>query len=84
VDYDLVLLPPSVDIDTISKAMSSLHLYTDEGQALDGDWPRGSRDSSMRDGKPLGHEKAHGQTSTTFHLNPYAGEIPADLSTHHT
>jgi hypothetical protein len=31
VDYDLVLLPPFVDIDAISKALSSLHLYTDEG-----------------------------------------------------
>jgi hypothetical protein len=31
VDYDLVLLPPSIDIDAISEALSSLHLGTDEG-----------------------------------------------------
>jgi hypothetical protein len=31
VDYDLVLLPPDVDINAISKALSSLHLVTDEG-----------------------------------------------------
>jgi hypothetical protein len=30
VDYDLVL-SPSVDIDAISEALSSLCLYTDEG-----------------------------------------------------
>jgi hypothetical protein len=37
VDYDLVLLSPSVDIDAISKALSSFHLYTDEGQSLEND-----------------------------------------------
>jgi hypothetical protein len=31
VDYDLVLLPPSVDIDAISEALSNLRLCTDEG-----------------------------------------------------
>jgi hypothetical protein len=27
--------------------------------------------------------KARGQSSTTVHLNPYAGEIPTDMPTHH-
>jgi hypothetical protein len=31
VDYDLVLLPPSIDIDAISEALSSLRLHTNEG-----------------------------------------------------
>jgi hypothetical protein len=31
VDYDLVLLPPSIDIDAISEALSNLCLGTDEG-----------------------------------------------------
>jgi hypothetical protein len=31
VDYDLVLLPPSVDIDAIFEALSSLCLGRDEG-----------------------------------------------------
>jgi hypothetical protein len=79
----LVLLPPSVDIDAIYKALSSLHLYTDEGQALEGDWPRSSCDRLMRPGKPHGHEEARGQSLTTFHLNPSAGEILVDLPTDH-
>jgi hypothetical protein len=70
VDYDLVLLPPSVDIDVIYEALSSLRLYTDEGQAPEGDWPGSSRDRSMWPGKPHGHEKARGQSLTTFYLNP--------------
>jgi hypothetical protein len=37
VDYDLVLLPPFVDIDAISEALSNLCLGTDEGQALEND-----------------------------------------------
>jgi hypothetical protein len=75
--------PPSVDINAISEALSSLRLYIDEGQALEGDWPGSSCDRSTWAGKPHGHEKAHGQSSTTFHLNLDAGEIPVDLSTHH-
>jgi hypothetical protein len=31
VDYDLVLLPPFVDIDAISEALSSIRLYINEG-----------------------------------------------------
>jgi hypothetical protein len=31
VDYDLVLLPPSIDIDAISQALSNLRMCTDEG-----------------------------------------------------
>jgi hypothetical protein len=42
VGYDLVLLPPSVDTDAISEALSNLRLGTDEGQALENDCPRGS------------------------------------------
>jgi hypothetical protein len=80
----LVLLPPSVDIDAISKALSSLRLYNDEGKAPEGDWLGCSRDSSMRADKTHGHRKPHGYSSTTFHLSPSAGEIPVDLLTHHT
>jgi hypothetical protein len=83
VGYDLVLLSPYVDIDAISKAMSSHRLYTDEGQAPEDDWPGSPRDRSTRAGKPYGHEKACGQSSTTFHLNPSTGESPAGLPTHH-
>jgi hypothetical protein len=39
VDYDLVLLPASVDINSISEALSNLHLGVDEGQALKNSWP---------------------------------------------
>jgi hypothetical protein len=42
VDYDLVLLPPSVDIDAISGALSNLRLCADEGQALENDSPGSS------------------------------------------
>jgi hypothetical protein len=37
VDYDLILLPPSVDIDSISEALSNLRLCIGEGQALEND-----------------------------------------------
>jgi hypothetical protein len=37
----------------------------------------------MQAGKTHDHGKARGQSSTTVHLNLSAGEIPADLSTHH-
>jgi hypothetical protein len=37
VDYDLVLLPPSVDINDIFEALSNLLLCADEGQALEND-----------------------------------------------
>jgi hypothetical protein len=33
VDYDLVLLPPNIDVDAISAALSSLRFYTGEEQA---------------------------------------------------
>jgi hypothetical protein len=42
VDYDLVLLSPSVDINAISEALSNLCLCADEEQALENDWPRSS------------------------------------------
>jgi hypothetical protein len=83
VDYDLVLLPPFVDIDAISEALSNLRLGTDEGQALENDRPGGSQGKSMQAGKPHDHGNARGQSSTTIHFDPFAGEIPADLSTHH-
>jgi hypothetical protein len=41
-DYDLVLLPPNVDVDAISKALSSLRLVTNEGQVLKNDHLGGS------------------------------------------
>jgi hypothetical protein len=34
VDYDLVLLPPNIDIDAISEALSNLCLGTDEAKPL--------------------------------------------------
>jgi hypothetical protein len=37
VDCDLVLLPPSIDINAISEVLSILCLYTDEGQAPEND-----------------------------------------------
>jgi hypothetical protein len=83
VDYDLVLLPPSVDIDAISKALSNLHLCIDEGHALENDWPRSSQGRSTQASKPHDHGKARGQSSSIVHLNPSAGEIPADMPTHH-
>jgi hypothetical protein len=60
VDYDLVLLPPDVNIDAISKALSSLHLVTDEGQTLENDHPGGSRSRTRSPGKPHDHERARG------------------------
>jgi hypothetical protein len=42
VDYDLVLLPPSVDIDAISEALSNLCLGTDKWQALENNCPGSS------------------------------------------
>jgi hypothetical protein len=41
VDYDRVL-PPFIDIDAISEALSNLHLGMDEGQSLENDCPGGS------------------------------------------
>jgi hypothetical protein len=43
VDYDLVLLSSSVDINAISEALSSLRLCNDEGQDLESDSPRSSQ-----------------------------------------
>jgi hypothetical protein len=40
VDYDLVLLPLSVDINAISEALSNLCLGMNEGQALEERLPR--------------------------------------------
>jgi hypothetical protein len=83
VNYDLVLLPPFVDIDAISKALSNLCLGTDEGQALENDYLGSSQGKTTQVGKPHDHGKARGQSSTTIHLDPSAGEIPTDLTTHH-
>jgi hypothetical protein len=60
VNYDLVLLPPSVDIDAISEALSNLRLCANEGQAPENDWPGSSRGRSTRAGKPHDHGKARG------------------------
>jgi hypothetical protein len=42
VDYDLVLLPLSIDINAISEALSNLRLGMDKGQALKNDCPGSS------------------------------------------
>jgi hypothetical protein len=83
VDYDLVLLPPSVDIDAISEALSNLRLGTGKGQALENDCLGSSQGKTTQGGKPHGHGKACGHSSTTIYLDPSAWEIPADLPTHH-
>jgi hypothetical protein len=83
VDYDLVLLPPSVDIDAISEALSNLCLGTDEGQAPDNDYPGGSQGQTMLAGKPHDHRRVRGQSSTAICFDLSVGEIPVDLPTHH-
>jgi hypothetical protein len=83
VDYDLVLLPPSIDIDAISEALSNLHLGTGEGQALENYCPGSSQGKTTQAGKPHDHGKARGQSSTTIRLDPSVAEIPVDLLTHH-
>jgi hypothetical protein len=60
VDYDLVLLPPSVDIDAISEALYNICLVTDEGQALENDYPGSSQGRTMEANKPHDHRKAYG------------------------
>jgi hypothetical protein len=37
----------------------------------------------MPAGKPCDHGRARGQSSTAIHFDSSAGEIPADLPTHH-
>jgi hypothetical protein len=83
VDNDLALLPPSVDIDAISEALSNLRLGTGEGQALENDCPGSSPGKTTQAGKPHNHAKARGQSPTTIRPHPPTGEIPADLPTHH-
>jgi hypothetical protein len=83
VDYDLVLLPPSVDIDAISKALSNLRLGIDEGQALENDYPESPQGETTQAAKLHDQGKARGQSSTTIRLNPSARQILADLLTHH-
>jgi hypothetical protein len=78
VDYDLVLLPPSINID----AISDLHLGTDNGQAPENDCPRGSQGQTMPTGKPHDLGRARGESSTAIHFNPSMGEILVDLPTH--
>jgi hypothetical protein len=83
VDYDLVLLPPSIDVDTISEDLSSLRLCNNEGQALENDSPGSSQGKTTQVGKLHDHGMARGQSLTTVHPNPSTGEIPTDLPTHH-
>jgi hypothetical protein len=47
VDYDLVLLPPSVNINAISKALSNLRLCADDGQTLENDCLGSSQGRTM-------------------------------------
>jgi hypothetical protein len=60
VDYDLVLLPPDVDVDAISDALSILCLGMSEGQAPDSDRPGGSKGQTTTSGKPHDHGRARG------------------------
>jgi hypothetical protein len=83
VDYNLVLLLPSTNINAISKALSSLRLYIDDGQAPENDWLGDSRGGLTWAGKPHDHGKARGQPPTALHFSLYAGEIPTNLPTHH-
>jgi hypothetical protein len=83
VDYDLVLLPPDVDVDAISKALSNLRLGTGEGQALKNDRPGGFQGQTTPVGKPYDHGRGRGQSLTAIRFDPSAGEISADLPTHH-
>jgi hypothetical protein len=83
VDYDLVLLPPHVDVIAISKALSSLRLGMDEGQALESNHPGGSQNGTRPAGKPHDHRRACGQSSTAIHFDLSVGEIPVDLPTHY-
>jgi hypothetical protein len=83
VDYDLVLLTPDVDIDAIFEALSNLRLGMDEGQALENNCLGGSQGQTTLAGKPHDHGRARGQSSTTIRFDPSAGEILADLLTHH-
>jgi hypothetical protein len=83
VDYDLVLLPPIVNIGAISKALSDLCLGIDEGQAPENDRPGGSQGQTTPVDKPHDHRRARGQSSTVIRFDLSAGEIPADLPTHH-
>jgi hypothetical protein len=82
VDYDLVL-PPDVNVDAMSEALSNLRLCTGEGQAPEGNHPEGSQGQMTLAGKPHDHGRARGQSSTVIRFDPSAGEIPADLPTHH-
>jgi hypothetical protein len=83
VDYDLVLLPYDVVIDAISEALSNLCLCTGEGQAPEGDRPRGSQGQTTPADKPHDHERTRGQSLIVICFDPSAGEIPADLLTYH-
>jgi hypothetical protein len=60
VDYDLVLLPPFIDNDVISEALSNLHLCTNEGQALENDCLGSSQGRTTQAGKLHDHGKARG------------------------
>jgi hypothetical protein len=82
VDYDLVL-PPNIDINAISEALSNLHLGTNEGQAPENDRPGDSQGQATPAGKPHDHRRTRGQSSTAIRFDLSAGEIPTDLLTHH-
>jgi hypothetical protein len=61
VDYDLVLLPPNVDVDAISEALSSLHMITDEGQALENDH---QEVLGAEQGRPVSHMTTRGPVAS--------------------
>jgi hypothetical protein len=60
VDYDLVLLPPFIDIDAIFEALSNLCLGMDKGRALENDCLGGSQGKTMQVDKPHDHGRARG------------------------
>jgi hypothetical protein len=82
VDYDLVPLPPNINFDAISEALSNLWLGMDEGQAPENDRPGGSQSQTTPTGKPHDHGRACGLSSTTIRFDPSMGKIPVDLPSH--
>jgi hypothetical protein len=68
VDYNLVLLPPSINIDVISEALSNLRLGTNEGQAPENDYPGGSQGRVMPIDLTTHHAQAITEVLTTTEI----------------
>jgi hypothetical protein len=54
------LLPPNIDIDAISEALSDLHLGTNEGQAPENGRPGSSQGQMTPTDKPQDHGRTRG------------------------